>query len=146
MAKYSFNLKMKILQEYQQGKVGIKTLAKQHSINSYTSVRKWVAVYQKFGEEGLRRNRQQMKYTVQFKQNDVELYLSYEKSYRLRVRFETAVPLKAYLDPFLDLYNWEVVSYLMTLDFDIPYSSMILFMDCPSLIRRRTIFFLNVSS
>lgn len=58
MAKYSFNFK-----EYQQEKSSIKTLAKQHGITSYTSVRKWGDAYQKFGEEGLRLNRQQIKYT-----------------------------------------------------------------------------------
>lgn len=35
-------------------------------------MRKWVTAYQEFGEEGFLRNRQQMKYTFQFKQNAVE--------------------------------------------------------------------------
>ena len=82
MAKYSFELKLKIVKEYLHGSANYKMLARQFGIADCTSAKKWVAVYQKFGEDGLRRSRQRTEYTLQFKQNAVELYLSSEKSYK----------------------------------------------------------------
>ena len=53
MAKYSFKFKMKIVQEYLSDSISCKTLAKQYGIASSKSIKILVAVYQKFGEDGL---------------------------------------------------------------------------------------------
>ena len=82
MAKYSFKFKMKIVQEYLSDSISCKTLAKQYGIASSKSIKIWVAVYQKFGEDGLQRSRQNAKYSFQFKRNAVESYLSSEKLYQ----------------------------------------------------------------
>ena len=39
-------------------------------------IRKWVAAYKEFGDEGLRRSRQNETYSFEFKLHVVELYLS----------------------------------------------------------------------
>ena len=82
MAKYSFKLKMKIVQECLSDSISCKTLAKQYGIASSKSIKILVAVYQKFGEDGLQRSRQNAKYSFQFKRNAVESYLSSEKLYQ----------------------------------------------------------------
>ena len=67
MAKYSFKLKMKIVQEYLSGSISCKTLAKQYDIASSKSIKILVAVYQKFGEDGLQRSRQNAKRPTKIK-------------------------------------------------------------------------------
>ena len=47
-----------------------------------TRIREWVAAYQKFGDEGLFRSRQQAKYSFEKKLSVVESYLSSEISYQ----------------------------------------------------------------
>jgi len=81
MAKYSFELKKEIVNEYLTGKGGYKTLAKNNGI-PVESVRKWVNVYQTLGEEGLLRSRKNTTYSFEFKLHVVELYLTTEVSYR----------------------------------------------------------------
>ena len=45
MAKYSFELKVKIVQEYLDGKGGAKYLSKKHGIKSERQVKDWINVY-----------------------------------------------------------------------------------------------------
>ena len=82
MAKYSFELKLKIIHEYLEGKGGYVYLAKKYSVKSKKQVEDWVNSYQEFGEEGLLRKRQNQKYSVQFKMGAIELYQTTEMSYR----------------------------------------------------------------
>lgn len=82
MAKYSFELKWQIVQEYMEGKGGYEYLAKKHSVKHWSQVRCWINAYREFGEEGLFRKRQNQKYSVQFKLNAIELYQTSELSYR----------------------------------------------------------------
>ena len=82
MAKYSYEFKLKVVQEYLNGKGSYAFLAKQHNVHSNEQVRNWVQAYQEFGKEGLIRSRQNKNYTFQFKLSVVELYLSSEVSYR----------------------------------------------------------------
>lgn len=82
MAKYSFELKLKIIHEYLDGKGGYKYLKRKYSIKSTGQVRDWVKIYQEFGEEGLLRKRQKQSYSFQFKMNAIELYQTTELSYR----------------------------------------------------------------
>lgn len=57
MAKNSEEFKLRLVSEYQEGKLGNDLLAQKHSIKSSTPIKKWVKVYEKFGAEGLRRKK-----------------------------------------------------------------------------------------
>ena len=81
MAKYSFEFKLQIVNEYLSGKGGYWTLSKQYGIDTMV-IRRWVNNYNRFGEAGLRRSRQQQTYTFEFKLDVVELYLTGELSYQ----------------------------------------------------------------
>lgn len=63
MAKYSFEFKLKIVQEY-------------NVLNDR------INVYKEFGEERLFKKRQSNNYSVQFKRNLIESYQTNEKFYR----------------------------------------------------------------
>jgi transposase len=65
--KYSDDLKLTVVKEYQEGKLGIRPLAKKHGIKSKSVVDRWIKVYEKFGAEGLKRKRTNEPYSVQFK-------------------------------------------------------------------------------
>ena len=82
MAKYSYELKKEIVIAYLSGKGSTRSLAKDYGIPDHKQVRTWVNVYQKLGDEGLRRSRNQNKYSFEYKIFVVELYLSSELSYQ----------------------------------------------------------------
>ena len=81
MAKYNFNFKKIIVQEYLEGKGGYQCLGEKYSIpREY--VRKWVRNYKANGDEGLLHSRKRSKYSFEYKLHMVELYLSSEVSYQ----------------------------------------------------------------
>lgn len=82
MSKYSYEFKKKVVMSYLNGEGGYTYLANFYGIPSKTRIREWVAAYQKFGDEGLFRSRQQAKYSFEKKLSVVELYLSSEISYQ----------------------------------------------------------------
>ena len=82
MAKYTFEFKKKVVQEYLDGKGGCAYIAKQNGIPAESHLRRWVNAYKEFGDEGLLRSRQKNNYSFQFKLSVVELYLSSEVSYQ----------------------------------------------------------------
>jgi transposase-like protein len=53
MAKYSFELKQKVVQAHLSGEGGYKYLAKKYAIVSESVVKRWVKAYKKFGSDGL---------------------------------------------------------------------------------------------
>lgn len=81
MAKYSYEFKKKVVQDYQDGKGGFAYLANKYGIPDKCMVRKWVSVYEKFDDEGLIRSRKNKVYAFEFKMHVVELYLTTEISY-----------------------------------------------------------------
>ena len=81
MAKYSFEFKMNLVNEYENGQGGCKSIAKKYGLD-HSLVERWVANYRHFGKEGLMRSRQQQAYTFEFKLHVVELYLTSELSYQ----------------------------------------------------------------
>ncbi|HHX67695.1 MAG: transposase [Miniphocaeibacter sp.] len=82
MAKYSFEFKLKVVEEYLQGLGGYKYLAKKYSIPDKGTVRDWVKKYIEFGEESLLiRRKNNNKYTLDFKLNMIKSYLTTEISY-----------------------------------------------------------------
>ncbi len=82
MAKYSYELKKKIVKAYLENEGGKKYLAKKYGVKSPRDVIKWVDAYTNFGDKGLMRTRKKSKYTFEFKLSVVELYLTTEVSYR----------------------------------------------------------------
>ena len=82
MAKYSFEFKKKIVQEYLDGKGGYGYLAKKYNVPQQCQLRRWINAYKEFGDDGLLRSRQKNNYSFQFKLSVVELYLSSEISYQ----------------------------------------------------------------
>ena len=81
MAKYSFELKKKVVMAYQSGDGGCYYLAQKYDV-SRAMVQKWIAAYKEFGDDGLMRSRNNKTYTFEFKLHVVELYLSTEVSYQ----------------------------------------------------------------
>ena len=82
MAKYSYEFKRMVVQEYLDGEGGYESLKKKHGIPSDKRVREWVSNYRRFGEAGLMRSRQQHVYSFEFKLHVVELYLTSELTYQ----------------------------------------------------------------
>lgn len=82
MVKYNFELKKKIVQEYIKGQGGYRYLANKYQIKHEHTVKMWINSYLQFGFEGLLRKKQYTNYSVQFKINAIDLYLSKEMSYR----------------------------------------------------------------
>ena len=82
MSKYSFEFKKEVVMSYLNGEGGYTYLAQQYGISSKTRIKEWVAMYNKFGDEGLLRSRKQEKYSFEKKLSIVELYLSSEISYQ----------------------------------------------------------------
>lgn len=82
MAKYSFEFKLKVVQEYLNGEGGYVFLSKKFNVPSKRNIEKWVAAYNIFGEEGLLRRRKKQTYSLDFKLHVVELYLTTEVSYQ----------------------------------------------------------------
>jgi transposase len=82
MAKYSFELKQKVVQAHLSGEGGYKYLANKYAIVSECMVRKWVNAYKKMGSDGLMRSRKNKIYSFDFKLHMVESYLTTEVSYQ----------------------------------------------------------------
>ena len=82
MAKYSLELKLKIVQDYLKGSGGYGYLAVKYGINDKGQVKKWINAYEKLGVDGLKRSRKRTKYSFEYKLHVVELYLSNEVSYQ----------------------------------------------------------------
>ena len=82
MAKYSFEFKKKVVEEYLRGEGGYGYLSKKYAITNDCMVSRWVKAYKELGNEGLFRSREKKKYTFEYKLHVVELYLSSEVSYQ----------------------------------------------------------------
>ena len=82
MAKYNLELKLKIVKEYLEGNIGYASLAKKYNIKSESELKRWVNSYKTQGYEGLEVKRKNNKYTLEFKLNTVNLYLTGEMSYQ----------------------------------------------------------------
>ena len=81
MAKYSFEFKRMVVNEYLNGQGGWDYLSQKYNLTR-SVIQRWVSSYRHFGEEGLWRSRQRKVYTFEFKLHVVELYLSSELSYQ----------------------------------------------------------------
>lgn len=81
MAKYSFEFKCKVVNEYLRGEAGYQMLSTKYSIAT-TVLHQWVSNYKHFGKSSLMRSRSKQSYPFKFKLHVVELYLTSEMSYQ----------------------------------------------------------------
>ena len=82
MAKYKTEFKTKVVKEYLEGKISYRELAKKYSIPDNSTVRRWVNAYESQGYDGLKVSRSNNNYSLDFKLNVVDLYLTGEMSYQ----------------------------------------------------------------
>ena len=82
MAKYSFEFKQKVVQEYLNGEGGYVFLATKYKIANKCVLQNWVNAYKRLGSDGLLRSRKQKAYPFEFKLHMIELYLTTEVSYQ----------------------------------------------------------------
>ena len=81
MAKYSYELKRKIVEEYLSGKTSYLVLEDKYQIGE-SQIRRWVNNYKHFGDEGLMRSRNKRSYSVEFKLEAITRYETSECSYQ----------------------------------------------------------------
>ena len=81
MAKYSYELKKKIVEEYLSGKTSYPVLENKYQIDE-SQIRRWVNNYKQFGDEGLMRSRNKRSYSVEFKLEAITRYETSECSYQ----------------------------------------------------------------
>ena len=82
MAKYSYEFKKRVVDEYLNGGGGKSFLAKKYGIPSCSKVMQWVKSYQEFGDKGIMRSRKRQSYSFEYKLYVVKLYLTSEISYQ----------------------------------------------------------------
>ena len=81
MAKYSYEFKKHVVDEYLSGRIGGNSLAKKYGI-SRGLLWRWINAYKKFGDKALKRSRKNDIYSFEKKLSIVEFYLSNEISYQ----------------------------------------------------------------
>lgn len=81
MAKYSYELKKKIVEEYLSGKTSYSVLGDKYQIDE-SRIKNWVNNYKHFGDEGLMRSRNNRAYSVEFKLEAITRYETSECSYQ----------------------------------------------------------------
>jgi transposase len=79
MAKYSEQLKLKLVKEHQGGAGGVRMIAQRHGVG-YTVLRRWIAVYEQHGREGLRKKYSH--YDAQFRMSVLSHMWREELSYQ----------------------------------------------------------------
>ena len=82
MAKYSTEFKMKVVKEYLESNISYRSLSDKYCIPSENVIKTWVNTYKTQGYEGLKVKRENTQYTLEFKLNVVNLYLTGEMSYQ----------------------------------------------------------------
>jgi len=81
MAKYNFEFKMNVVQEYLHGVGSFRFLSKKYGV-SKTCIHVWVAEQERSGAKCLLKSRKRKEYSFEFKMQVVKLYLESEFSYR----------------------------------------------------------------
>ena len=67
MVKYSDEFKLQLVEEYAEGTLGYKLLARKYGLPDPSPIKRWVHAYQALGMEGLRKKQTKQVYSVQFK-------------------------------------------------------------------------------
>lgn len=82
MKEYDFKFKLKVVKEYLTGNYSYASLTEKYHINSNGRIHQWVALYNSFGEEGLKKSQNRTYHSFQFKLHAVKLYLKTGVSYQ----------------------------------------------------------------
>ena len=82
MTKYNTEFKMEVVKEYLEGNISYKDLSKKYSIPDKSTARRWVDAYETQAYDGLKVSRSNNNYSLNFKLNVVNLYLTGEISYQ----------------------------------------------------------------
>lgn len=73
---------MKVVSEYLKANIGYEQLAKKYNIPNKSIIQTWVNAYNTEGYDGIKISRKNKKYSLDFKLNVVNLYLTGEMSYQ----------------------------------------------------------------
>ena len=103
MAKYSYEFKLKVVQEYLNGHESSRSLERKYGVH-HADIQKWINNYKRFGEDSLRRSRQKQTFTTEFKLHVIELYLSSELSYR-QLAIQMGIPNSAIIARWMNEYR-----------------------------------------
>ena len=103
MAKYSFEFKLKVVQEYLNNQESSRSLERKYGVH-HVDIQKWINNYKRFGEDSLRRSRQKQTYTTEFKLQVIELYLSSELSYR-QLAIQMGIPDSSLIARWMNEYR-----------------------------------------
>ena len=82
VAKYSYEFKLQVVQDYLNKEGGCGYLAQKYDIPHREIIKKWVNAYKTLGEDGLKRSRHKRNYSFEEKLSVVELYMTTEISYQ----------------------------------------------------------------
>ncbi len=82
MAKYSYEFKKKLVDEYLSGQGSQKSICSKYGIPDKSILKRWIYSYNALGKEGLLRSRKSKNYSFEFKQYVVQLYLTSKCSYQ----------------------------------------------------------------
>ena len=103
MAKYNYEFKLKVVQEYLNGQESMQSLERKYGVH-HSDIQKWINNYNRFGEDSLRRSRQKQTYTTEFKLHVIESYLSGELSYR-QLAMQMGIPNPALIVSWMNEYR-----------------------------------------
>mgnify|MGYP000931949109 CR=1 FL=1 len=65
MSKYTFEFEKKVVLEYINEYISIRSLEKKYDIKSHNNIEIWVAKYKKYGDEALLRSRKNKEYSFE---------------------------------------------------------------------------------
>ena len=77
MTKYTYQFKLKLVKEYQEGKLSFKDLSKKYSVH-HSIIQRWVASYDQNGVSSLKVKRSYSNYTQDFKLSVVDYYQTHD--------------------------------------------------------------------
>lgn len=81
MAKYSLEKKLKLINEYKEGKDSMRGLSRKYNIEC-RMISNWIKLYDRSGIGALKRSRKKRKYSTDFKLRLVTQYLTTDISYQ----------------------------------------------------------------
>ena len=80
--KYSYEFKMRVVEEYFEGKLGYRALANKYQISDKSLVKQWVNNYKDYGKNSLKSRKGKTKYPLDFKLNVLHYKQETGASYR----------------------------------------------------------------
>jgi transposase-like protein len=79
--KYDYELKIKILTEYQNGTYGFREICRIYGI-AQSTLKNWIRLYKTFGSSGLKTNSTASRYPSELKEAAVQEYLAHQEPFK----------------------------------------------------------------